>query len=103
MLILNLVRNFVPSHDIAEAGGWHIADCVAKAYDVEGGAAVGIPCPKSCRSRSKLIVDDPKQVSALVNSLTGSMRSAFWFFELLQPFPQSLYSCSVRCPEASST
>jgi len=36
MLILNLVRNFVPSHDIAEAGGWHIADCVAKAYDVEG-------------------------------------------------------------------
>eukprot|EP00438_Fugacium_kawagutii_P002257 Skav227473 [mRNA] locus=scaffold2491:401275:404373:+ [translate_table: standard] len=37
MVILNLVRNFVESHDIAMSGGWHIADCVRKAYDVEGG------------------------------------------------------------------
>lgn len=36
MSILNLVRNFVESHHIAIAGGWHIADCVRKAYDVEG-------------------------------------------------------------------
>mmetsp|Transcript_16239 Transcript_16239/g.18789 ORF Transcript_16239/g.18789 Transcript_16239/m.18789 type:complete len:126 (+) Transcript_16239:2-379(+) len=36
MVILNLVRNFVESHDIAMSGGWHIADCVRKAYDVEG-------------------------------------------------------------------
>jgi len=36
MLILNLVRNFVPSHEIATSGGWHIADCVSRAYDLEG-------------------------------------------------------------------
>ncbi|OBJ70575.1 NAD-dependent formate dehydrogenase [Mycobacterium sp. 1274756.6] len=33
---LALVRNFVPSHRFAVDGGWNIADCVARAYDVEG-------------------------------------------------------------------
>lgn len=36
MQILALVRNFVPSHRWATDGGWNIADCVARAYDVEG-------------------------------------------------------------------
>lgn len=36
MSILTLVRNFVESHHIAMSGGWHIADCVRKAFDVEG-------------------------------------------------------------------
>ena len=36
MAILALVRNFVPSHDIARRGGWHIADCVTRSFDVEG-------------------------------------------------------------------
>lgn len=36
MQILALVRNFVPSHRWAAEGGWNIADCVARAYDVEG-------------------------------------------------------------------
>ncbi|CAJ1328648.1 unnamed protein product, partial [Effrenium voratum] len=36
MSVLNLVRSFVPGHQIAESGGWHIADCVSRAYDVEG-------------------------------------------------------------------
>ncbi len=36
MSILNLVRNFVPSHKIAREGGWNIADCVQRSYDVEG-------------------------------------------------------------------
>ena len=36
MAILALVRNFVPSHDIARSGGWHIADCVTRSFDVEG-------------------------------------------------------------------
>ncbi len=35
MQILALVRNFVPSHRWAE-GGWNIADCVERAYDLEG-------------------------------------------------------------------
>jgi formate dehydrogenase len=36
MSILNLVRNFVPSHQTVLNGGWNIADCVARSYDVEG-------------------------------------------------------------------
>jgi formate dehydrogenase len=36
MQILALVRNFVPSHHWVTEGGWNIADCVERAYDVEG-------------------------------------------------------------------
>ena len=36
MQILALVRNFVPSHRYATEGGWNIADCVERAYDLEG-------------------------------------------------------------------
>lgn len=36
MQILALVRNFVPSHRQAAQGGWNIADCVERAYDLEG-------------------------------------------------------------------
>ena len=36
MMILSLVRNYLPSHDWVMKGGWNIADCVARSYDVEG-------------------------------------------------------------------
>ncbi|MFE9607341.1 NAD-dependent formate dehydrogenase [Streptomyces sp. NPDC006012] len=37
MLVLGLVHNFLPAHEwAATARGWNIADCVARAYDVEG-------------------------------------------------------------------
>src|SRR6201999_3328061 len=36
MMILSLVRNYIPSHDWARKDGWNIADCVARSYDVEG-------------------------------------------------------------------
>ena len=36
MQILALVRNFLPSHDWVAKGGWNIADCVERAYDLEG-------------------------------------------------------------------
>lgn len=36
MQILALVRNFVPSHGWVTAGGWNIADCVERSYDLEG-------------------------------------------------------------------
>ena len=35
MMILGLVRNYIPSHEIAKNGGWNIADCVSHAYDLE--------------------------------------------------------------------
>lgn len=36
MMLLSLVRNYLPSHEIALRGGWNIADCVARSYDIEG-------------------------------------------------------------------
>jgi formate dehydrogenase len=36
MMILSLVRNYIPSHDWVRKGGWNIADCVERAYDLEG-------------------------------------------------------------------
>jgi formate dehydrogenase len=36
MMILALVRNYIPSYKWVVAGGWNIADCVARSYDLEG-------------------------------------------------------------------
>jgi formate dehydrogenase len=36
MMILSLVRNYLPSWEVVKAGGWDIADCVERSYDVEG-------------------------------------------------------------------
>ena len=36
MMILGLVRNYIPSHNWVLKGGWNIADCVSRSYDVEG-------------------------------------------------------------------
>ncbi len=36
MMILSLVRNYIPSYNWVIKGGWNIADCVARSYDVEG-------------------------------------------------------------------
>src|SRR3984957_18961921 len=35
MMILSLVRNYLPAHQIAADGGWNIADCVSRSYDLE--------------------------------------------------------------------
>jgi len=35
MQILALVRNYIPSYDQVIKGGWNIADCVSRSYDVE--------------------------------------------------------------------
>ncbi|MGD1012293.1 MAG: NAD-dependent formate dehydrogenase [Acidimicrobiales bacterium] len=36
MLILSLVRNYIPSYGWVVKGGWNIADCVERSYDLEG-------------------------------------------------------------------
>src|ERR1039458_6997162 len=36
MMILGLVRNYIPSYQWVVKGGWNIADCAARSYDVEG-------------------------------------------------------------------
>ena len=36
MMILALVRNYIPSYQQVIDGGWNIADCVTRSYDLEG-------------------------------------------------------------------
>ncbi len=36
MMILSLVRNYIPSYGWVIKGGWNIADCVERSYDLEG-------------------------------------------------------------------
>jgi formate dehydrogenase len=36
MMILGLARNYIPSYEWVVKGGWNIADCVSRAYDIEG-------------------------------------------------------------------
>jgi len=35
MMILGLVRNYIPSYQHVVTGGWNIADCAARSYDLE--------------------------------------------------------------------
>jgi formate dehydrogenase len=35
MMILGLVRNYIPSYQWVVKGGWNIADCVERSYDLE--------------------------------------------------------------------
>src|ERR1700722_9375755 len=36
MMILSQVRNYLPAHQWVLDGGWNIADCVQRSYDLEG-------------------------------------------------------------------
>jgi formate dehydrogenase len=36
MTVLSLVRNYLPSHQYSIDGGWNVADCVSRSYDLEG-------------------------------------------------------------------
>ena len=36
MMVLSMVRDYLPAHQFANDGGWNIADCVARSYDIEG-------------------------------------------------------------------
>src|SRR5687768_5774401 len=36
MMILALVRNYIPSYQQVIDGGWNIADCASRSYDLEG-------------------------------------------------------------------
>ena len=63
MMILSLVRNYIPSYQWVTKGGWNIADCAERSYDLEGmavgtsppGASAQRCCGGSSRSMSSCI------------------------------------------------
>ena len=106
MTTLALVRNYLPSHAIAQQGGWNIADCVSRSYDVEGmhfgtvGAGrIGLAVlrrlqPFSCTTRNA----------------TGSMhRSSRHSGSRITPMPRrsrapsTSSTCRFRCTHRPST
>ncbi|HHT0591761.1 TPA: NAD-dependent formate dehydrogenase [Legionella anisa] len=44
MMILSLVRNYLPSNQWVIQKGWNIADCVVRSYDLEGMTVGSIAC-----------------------------------------------------------
>lgn len=44
MMILALVRNYLPSHHWVVQKGWNIADCIERSYDLEGMAVGSVAC-----------------------------------------------------------
>ena len=50
MMILGLVRNYIPSYQQVVDGGWNIADCVSRSYDLEG-MQVGAVAPAGSARR----------------------------------------------------
>lgn len=53
MMILGLVRNYIPSYNWVIKGGWNIADCVSRSYDLEG-MHIGTGCRPHRSARSAL-------------------------------------------------
>ncbi|KTD60112.1 NAD+-dependent formate dehydrogenase [Legionella sainthelensi] len=44
MMILSLVRNYLPSYDWVVQNGWNIADCIERSYDLEGMTVGSVAC-----------------------------------------------------------
>ena len=64
MMILGLVRNYIPSYQWVVKGGWNIADCVARSYDVEG-MHVGTVARRADRHRGAAPAEAVRRQAAL--------------------------------------
>ena len=84
MMVLSLVRNYLPSHEYAVKGGWNIADCGARSYDVEGmdfgtiaAGRIGLAVLRRLKPIGlKLHYTDPHRLSA---DLESDMQAMFGF------------------------
>lgn len=63
MTILDLVRNFVPAHEQAMAGGWDIAAVAKDTYDLEDKVVATVGCGRiGYRVLERLVAFNPKKL-----------------------------------------
>src|SRR3546814_871015 len=99
MMILGLVRNYIPSHDWVSKGGWHIADCVARSYAVEGmhvgtvaAGRIGLAVLKRLKTFSlHLQFTAPPRLATELEAAPGHIGGAAWG----ERWGRDMYSYSV--------
>ena len=111
MMILSLVRNYIPSYKWVIDGGWNIADCVSRSYDLEAmtvgtvaAGRIGLAVLKRLKpfdvklhytDRHRLPEDLEKELG-----LTYHPKSSLWC--AFATWSQSTLHCTRR-PNTSST
>ena len=106
MTTLALVRNYLPSHAIAQQGGWNIADCVSRSYDVEGMHFGTVGAGRISRRAAPAAAVR----AAAARNATGSMhRSSRHSGSRITPMPRrsrapsTSSTCRFRCTHRPST
>ncbi|MEJ1976471.1 MAG: NAD-dependent formate dehydrogenase [Acetobacteraceae bacterium] len=106
MMIISLVRDYIPAHDWARNGGWNIADCVQRSYDVEGmqlgavGAGrIGVALMRRMKPFDmKLHYFDHHRQSAAIEQELGLI-----FHPSVEDLVQACDVVSIQCPLTPET
>lgn len=101
MQMLALVRNYIPSYKVITDGGWNIADCVSRSYDIEGmnvgtiaAGRIGLAvlrrmAPFDCKLHYYDKHRLPEEVESMLN-LT--------YHESVEAMLPHLDVCTINCP-----
>jgi hypothetical protein len=85
MMILAQVRNYILSYQWVVNGGWNIADCSARAYDVEG-MMLDHPAPVE---RGVVLGIAPTDLMYAQTDKSFATRYFWWFFQIQDaPLPE---------------
>lgn len=101
MHILGLVRNYIPSYKWVVEGGWNIADCVSRAYDVEGmtigtvaAGRIGLAVLKRMKSFDcKLVYTDRHRLPLEIENELGLI-----FFPTVEEMVKVCDVITINCP-----
>lgn len=101
MHILSLVRNYIPSYKWVVNGGWNIADCVSRAYDVEGmtigtvaAGRIGLAVLRRMKPFDcNLVYTDRHRLPAKVEAELG-----LTFYSTVEEMIQNCDVVTINCP-----
>ena len=106
MMILSLVRNYLPSSQWVVNKGWNIADCVARSYDLEGmtvgtvaGGRIALAVLKRLKPFDvKLHYTDKHRLSPSIEKELGLV-----FHDNVESLVQCCDVVSIHCPLTPET